>query len=380
MVFANYCSSASSSSGTSSLNLCDSSDSGAGSNASSNSSTPDNIQKETAAAASQQATQPNKTEVVQQVAESVLKETDGSADSLVIDDDDDLDFDPIAISSRALDDMLRNMNIGSSSLGGGGQANGFTGGLNGFNSSPTRPQPQSQPAGSNLFSLFNSPAQQQQPAQPNMLDLLESAFSSPGKQQSLGSGLFNGNAGNGAFGFGGLNAQQQHHQQQQRAHIMNHQQQHSSQQAHLLEQIQQLQHQRQLEMQQKMIHQSEKSLFAGSSLFSSLSGAAVGGPTSPAHSPAMYGSNSSQQQQQQPPTNKLWQQNSLRQLLPNVNIKFGQPTPNGLGEDDLAAIASFGINPFTGQPTQSLSPSALNAAAAASFFGSNNGGANQGMR
>ncbi|KAI2796255.1 hypothetical protein BLOT_015961 [Blomia tropicalis] len=379
-VFASYCSSSSSSSGTSSLNLCDNSDSGNSSTGnSSKSSTPDNIlQKQSNGTTNgENDVQTHKNANQTQPLDNDLSDSvghDSSSSTLLQDDDDGLDFDPISLSSRALEDMLR------STSNTNGNSNGQSV-LDNFNTSSFGGS--GRMIDRNLPNGFHHHQQQQQqqhlPINNSPFDALlggESSSFLANKSNSFGN-----NSNNNAFGpFGSL-------QQQQRQTLLNQQQtspQNAAshlQQQQILEQLQQIQHQRQqLDLQHKLSQQSDKNLFGNMEMYLSNMVQQQHQQQQQQNSAQLFQLN---QQNQPNSQTKLWQQNSLRQLLPNVNIKFQQPN---VDDSFLSqSLANLGLNAFgssnggLNNQAQSLSPSALNAAAAASFFGSN-ANSGQGLR
>ena len=484
-------SSSSSSSGTSSLNLlCDggnSSDSGnsSASGCNSNSSTPDTIQKTEQKQQKSETTNfnskakqqlqahdlsagnendddnsaPHKQmlHMLRENVESLTKdninnsdENNDSGDVVVVEDNDDLDFDPISFS---LEDMLRSMPMPSSMMnvrssatftsststslinnnnhatisgavgrsssptlsGGEGIFNGplfssicsstFSETMSGFEQQQANQRSQIMqgygPVGGRSNNINSIPQslqfqlQQQQQAllmmkdNNSLSDLLAGSdvldptcnlFQQSQLQSSIANKLqTNNSTGNKDFlNFASFQQQQRLQQQQSnkqqipiQTSIL------QQQQNHLIYQLQELQSQRHLDtskMQQQ--HLTEKPNY----LFSLNVG---GGGGSPIHNNSQqlqqHSSYSTIQQHQQPLSpstqngTKLWQQDSLRQLLPNVNIKFhhqhNQQQQLLLQNDidfNLSTVAGTGI---TQQP---MSPSAaLNAAAVASFFGSN---------
>lgn len=280
---------------------------------SSNSSTPDNIQQQ------QHQTKSNGdscgSETIDRPDDALPTQQQPNDD----DDDDDLDFDPISFSSRALEDMLRSSISDSNGLNGPLMAHdsglnsreqsifarirsngGAGGGSFGLNDPLSSNLPSNMNSNSMMNLLSRTQQQQQQmfntqqfgsnfnQMQQNLSEMFQQKLmmNCGQQQQSLGSS---------SFGNGG-----------QFLMSPNRTSNGSPQQTHLQQMFEsQLRSQQQQQHQQQQQSQMMAFMNAGSS-----------------------GANSGNQ------TNKLWQQNSLRQLLPNVNIKFQQQqneNSNGLG-------------------------------------------------
>lgn len=285
-VFSNFSSSglSASSSASSGTSLsCDDS--------SSNSSTPDNIQQQ------QHQTKSNDDNSTM----GSISQCDESQKTDNVDDDDDLDFDPISLSSRALEDMLR------SSISDNNSTNNV-----------------------NSCGIINQAMENRTNTEQSMFPHFRSNGSSFGLTESLGSNVTNQQQMMNSSTMNLLSRNQ--HQ------FVNNQFNSNFNQQNLSDMFQ---HKLLMNCNQQSLASLGSNSFVGNG-----NGQFMTSPTRVTNSPQQQSQFQQlfecQMRSQQPQmmaafmnqsssgsgnqTNKLWQQNSLRQLLPNVNIKFQQQT------------------------------------------------------